>query len=78
MKVKETLNLPTMKCKKYYSPFCPGGDNDFEVGNYYKVNISEGYARDSEGIYWNIDNIKDYFKKTNIFDKIILKLFYNI
>lgn len=61
-----------MKCKKYYSPFYSGGDNDFDKGYYYNVNLSEGYAEDSEGIYWNIDNIENYFKELNIFDKTLL------
>lgn len=77
MKEKD-FGLHLMKCKKDYSPFCKGGDNDFYKGYYYKVNLYEGYAEDSEGICWNIDNIHYYFKELNLFDKCLVKLFYKI
>ena len=65
-----------MKCKRYYAPFDAGGDNDFNKGCYYKVNLNNETAEDSEGIRWQIDNIADYFTELNIVDKIIRKIFY--
>lgn len=75
--INNEANYHLMKCKRYYSPFDKGGDNDFNKGFYYKVNLKDSVAEDDEGIRWKIDNISDYFTELNFIDKIIRKIFYH-